>query len=203
MGLFWVNYQNAPGQCIYAQGGLKFRADEEALCRYFAPILPHVSLNDLIGEAVFWVLLPSTLAIWIFPFLLYSQEILFAIIIGLVLYLILEIGHMTLYLKPLNYLVFILANPLPQFVVYIVWAVILIRSGSVKEAIVLAAWFLSFRFGLESLISSILLIPFYKIYFSLPPSDTVLRNIGWHYAKKFGIDTSKWKMYDRETGNGV
>lgn len=198
MGLLWVNYQNVPGQCVYAKGGLKFRADEEALCRYFAPILPHVSLNDLIGEAVFWVLLPSTLVIWIFPFLLfYSQEMLFAIIVAVALYLLLEIGHMSFYLKPLNYLVFILANPLPQLILYIVWAVILIRSGSVDKFIVLGVWFLFFKLGFDKLIFSPLLISLNEAHFSLPPSDTVLRNIGWYYARKFGIDPSKWKMYDR------
>lgn len=198
MELFWVNYQNVPGQCVYAKGGLKFRGDEKALCRYFAPILPYVSLNNLIGEAVFWSLLPSTLAIWTFPFLiLYSQGILFAIVVAVALCLLLEVGHMTFYFKPLNYLVFILANPLPQLVVYIVWAVILIRSASVGKFIVLGVWFLFFKFGFDKLIFSPLLISLNEAHFSLPPSDTVLRNIGWYYARKFGIDPSKWKMYDR------
>jgi len=85
MGLFFVDYQNVPGQCVYAKGGLKFRADEEALRRYFAPILPYVSLNDLIGEAVFWVLLPSSLAIWTFPFLLYYRGGVLAVVATLVL----------------------------------------------------------------------------------------------------------------------
>ena len=81
MGLFSVNYQNVPGQCVYAKGGLKFRADEDKLRHYFSPILPRISLNDIIGEAVFWSMLPSALAIWIFPILLYFKGILFALIL--------------------------------------------------------------------------------------------------------------------------
>ena len=108
MGLFSLNYQNVPGQCVYARGGLKFRADEDKLRRYFSPILAHISLNDLIGEAVFWTMLPSALAIWIFPILLYFKGILFALITTLILYLVTEIGHLIFYSKPLNYIVFVL-----------------------------------------------------------------------------------------------
>ena len=201
MGLFSVNYQNVPGQCVYAQGGLKFHADEEALVRYFAPILPYVSLNNLIGEAVFWVLLPSTLSIWTFAFLLYTRGILFAVITTIALYLFVEIGHMVLYIKPLNYVVFILGNRILQLVAYIVLAVILVLSGSILKTIILGGWFLFFAVGLNQLIL-LPLIPILTKIFSLPPSDQVLRNVGWHYARKLGIDPTKWKMYDRETGNG-
>lgn len=202
MGLFSLDYQNMPGQCVYAKGGLKFRADEDALRHYFAPILPYVSLNDLIGESVFWSMLPSTVAIWTFPFLLHSQGILFAIIATLVLYLVAEIGHMAFYIKPLNYVVFILGNQFLSLVVYIIWAVILILSGSIVGAIILGVWFLFFALGLSQIIFLFPIIPFLTKLFSLPPSDQVLKNVGWHYARKFGIDPTKWKMYDQETGNG-
>jgi len=195
MGLFSVNYQNVPGQCVYAQGGLKFRADEEALSRYFAPILSYVSINDLIGEAVFWFLLPSTLAIWTFAFLLYRQGILFALIATIVLYLFVVIGHMVLYIKPLNYVVFILGNRLLQLVAYVVLAVILVLSGSILKVIILGGWFLFFAVGLDQLIL-LPLISILRKFFSLPPSDQVLRNIGWYYARKFGIDPTQWKMYE-------
>lgn len=196
MGFFWVEYQNVPGQCVYAKGGLKFRADEDALLRYFAPILPYVSLNDLIGEAVFWILLPSILAIWTFPIFLYSQGILFAIIATAVLYLIAEILTLIFYIKPLNYLVFIFANPLLKVAAYIVWAIILILSGSILEAIILGIYFLFFAFGLDVLMFGFLLIPLFVKLFSLAPSDQVLRNINWYYGRKFGLDPTEWKMYN-------
>src|SRR5215207_4367404 len=106
MGLFAVDFQDVPGQCLYAQGGLKFRADEEPLRRYFSQVLPYVSLNDLIGEAVFWVLFPSSLAIWTFPFLLYLYGVGFSLMAGVVLFLLAGIVHQYVYLKSLNYLVF-------------------------------------------------------------------------------------------------
>jgi len=111
MGLFSVDYNNVPGKCIYAKGGLKFRADEESLSRYFAPILPHVSLNDLIGEAVFWILLQSTIAIWIFPFLLYTHGILYVIVVSIILYLIVAIVSLLVYIRPMNYIVFFYRTP--------------------------------------------------------------------------------------------
>lgn len=200
--LFSVDYKNIPGQCVYTQGGLKFRTDEDALRRYFAPILSYVSLKELIGEAVFWSMLPSALAIWVFPFLLYTQGVLFAVITTIVLYLIAEIGHIIFYLKPLNYIVFVLGNNLLSLVVYIIWVAILILSGSIVETVILGAWFLFFALGLNQIIFLFPLIPILAKLFSLPPSDQVLRNIGWYYAKKLGIDPSKWKMYERETSNG-
>jgi len=103
MGLFAVDYRNVPGQCVYAQGGLKFRADEEALRRYFSQILPYVSLNDLIGEAVYWVLFPSSLAVWTFPFLLYFQGLAFTLVTVAVLFLVAGIAHQYMYSKSLNY----------------------------------------------------------------------------------------------------
>ena len=72
MGLFSVYYDNIPGRCIIAQGGLEFHCDEASLYEYFDSILSYVSLSDLIGEAVFWFLMPSSLAIWAFPVLLYT-----------------------------------------------------------------------------------------------------------------------------------
>ena len=195
MGLFSLNYHNVPGQCVYAKGGLKFRADEEKLYRYFSPILPHISLNDLIGEAVFWSMLPSTLAIWTFPILLYFKGISFALIATLILYLVAEIGHLAFYSKFLNYIIFVLGNNLLALVVYLIWAATLIFSGSMGEVIVLAIWFLFFALGLSQLIL-LPLLPILTKFFALPPSDQILKNIGWYYAEKFGLDPVKWTMLD-------
>lgn len=195
MGLFSVSYQNVPGQCVYAQGGLKFRADEDKLRRYFSPILPHISLNDLIGEAVFWSMLPSTLAIWIFPFLIYSQGVPFALTVAIILYLVSEIFHMVFYLKPLNYLIFILGNQFLSLIFYIVWGAILIISGSMINAIILGVWFLFHTLGGNQIVFLLPLTPLLAKFF-LPPSDQILRNVGWYYGRKFGLDPTQWKMYD-------
>lgn len=201
MGLFSLNYQNVPGQCVYARGGLKFRADENTLRRYFSPILPHVSLNDLIGEAVFWSMLPSTLAIWTFPFLLYFKGILFALITTAILYLIVEIGHLSFYLKPLNYIIFILGNNFLAFIVYLIWTAILIFSGSIERVIILGIWFVFFALGFSQLIL-LPLLPILTKFFALPPSDQILRNIGWYYGRKSGFDPTKWKMFNNERDTG-
>lgn len=196
MGLFAVDYQNVPGQCVYAQGGLKFRADEEALRRYFSTILPHVSLNDLIGEAVFWVLLPSSLAIWTFPFLLYYQGSVFALVVVIVLFLLVGIAHQYIYLKPLNYLLFIFGNRLLQLAGYVVLAVIFIVAGSIANALIIGAWFILFALGLGDLLLGLLPILFRGKLFSLPQSDQVLRTVGIYYGAKFGEDPLSWRMYD-------
>jgi|GEM_PF-3578941 len=198
MGLFALDYQNVPGECIYAEGGLKFRADEKALCRYFSPILPYVSLNDLIGEAVFWVLLPSSLAIWIFPFLLYYCGAVFAIITAAIFFIFVGIGHQHIYLKPLNYLVFVFGNRLLQLIGYIAWAVIFILDGSITNILHIGAWFVFFAFGLGDMILGLLPILFGGRIFSLPLSDQVLRTVGIYHGAKLGMDPLTWRMYDRD-----
>jgi len=193
--LFSLNYQNVPGQCVYAEGGLKFRADENMLRHYFAPILSYISLNELIGEATFWSLFPSTLAIWVFPIFLYFKGISFALIATLILSIIVDIIHQVFYVKLINYVIFILTNKLLALIVYFILTIVLIRFNSLKQAIVLIAW------GLFS-ISGLIEIIFFPIdlilvkFFGLSKSDQVLRNIGWYYGRKLGLNPFQWKMYD-------
>lgn len=201
MGLFSIDYKNVPGQGVYAHGGLKFRADENSLSRFFAPILSYVSLNDLIGEAVFWCLLPSTLAAWTFPLIFYRIEL---IIIAPVLYVLARIFHMCIYLKPLNYLIFVFANKLLQFIFYAILAIVFILKGGSSEfnspvvpALILGIVFLFFAFGGDefifglTMLSLLLCYPFLKKFLFLPPSDQILWNVGRFYIKKFRINRTQ------------
>lgn len=198
MGLFAVDYQDVPGECVCAQGGLKFRADEEALRRYFSQILPYASLNDLIGEAVFWVLFPSSLAVWTFPFFLYFEGVAFALVITVVLFLVAGIAHQYIYLKSVNYLVFILGNRLLQLAGYIVWTLIFFNEGSLSNILILGAWFIFFALGFGDSMLGLLPILFRGRVFSLPLPDQVLRTVGVYYGTKFEADPLTWKMYDEE-----
>ena len=211
MGLFSLNYKNVPGECVYAEGGLKFRADEKKLKQYFAPILPYVSLNDLIGEAVFWTMFAECLSTYIFPFVLYYKGVVLSIITALVAFLIAKIYSYFFYNKILNYLVFFLANPLPKLILYAVFLVIFILSRSFAKIAVLITWLLGSFLGIYEVFTPIVYFPLVIIgraYFQktkeflfLPPSDQILRNIGWYYARKFRIDPTKWKMYGQNDAN--
>jgi len=195
MGLFSLNYRNVPGQCVYAEGGLKFRADENMLRHYFAPILSYISLNELIGEATFWSLLPSTLAIWVFPIFLYFKGTFYALMATLILSNIMEILHQLFYSKIINYAIFILANNILALIVYFILAIILIHLNFFKEAIVLIVWGFFSISGLVEIIFFPIDLALVK-FFGLPKSDQILRNIGWHYGRKLGLDPLQWKMYD-------
>lgn len=201
MGLFSLAYKNVPRRSVYAHGYLKFRADEESLSHFFAPILSYVSLNDLIGEAVFWCLLPSTLAIWTFPLVFYRSEF---IIIAPALYVLARILNMTIYLKPLNYLVFIFANMLLQFIFYAILSVVFIFKGGTSEfssslipVLMLCIVFLFFAFGGDEFIFGLIMLsllfcyPFLKKFLFLPPSDQILWNVGQFYSKKFRINPTQ------------
>jgi hypothetical protein len=202
MGLFAVQYQDIPGVGVIAQGGLKFRAREESLCHYFAPILRFVSLNDLIGEAVFWIRMPSTIAIWAFPLLLYLKGFPPALVWIFGLHILAHVIHLFVYIKPLNYLVFILGNTVLQFLAYVVLAVLCALTGHVTWAIALAGVFLFYAVGLSEIFVTILTFPMYLLV-SLPTSDQLLRLIGWYYGRKYTKDDpTKWKMFDETEKQG-
>jgi hypothetical protein len=197
MGLFTVEYRNIEGQGVVAQGGLRFRADEASLRRYFAEILPHVSLNDLIGEATSWLLLPSAIAFWLFPVLLYSLDISLAVYATAAIYFIATLSHFLIYSKPVNYLVLLFSQRAPRLLVYAGWATILVLKGLRTKTIVLGVSYLFFGFGVEARMIATLLTPVYAKLFSLPPSDQVLRNVGWYYGAKHRIDPASWSMSER------
>ncbi len=192
MGVFSVSYQDE-GDAVIAQGGLKFRAGEAALKRYFGSILGFVALSDLIGEAVFWSLLPSTVSIWLFPLTLMSFSSLVAVAAGVGAFLAFQIFHMKFYVKPLNYLVFIFGNRPLQFLAYLVFAASFIYSGQITKSIVLGSWFCMFALGVSELLL-VPIIPVISALFALPPSDQVLRKVGWYYGRKLGLNPAEWKM---------
>jgi len=194
MGFFAVEYNDVEGQGVYARGGLKFRADEASLRRYFAEILPHVSLNDLIGEATFWLLLPSTAAVWLFPVFLYFWGIASAVLATAAVYVFATVSHFLIYSKPVNYLVLLFSQRVPRLIVYAGWATIFLLKGLAAKALVVGAAFLFFAFGLESRMFATLLTPVYATLFSLAPSDLVLRNVGWYHGLKRGLDPTAWRM---------
>ena len=193
MGLFAVDYQNVEDQCVYAQGGLKFRADEDRLMNYFKPILSKVTLNDLIGEAVYWTLLPQVLIILIFPFLLSIKGFLFAGLLSLAFYIVLDFLHLNYYFKFFNYFSFIFGNPIMQVLYYLAWGVIFYKTQRVINIYVIGSFLLLINLGLFKFFSSIIL--FYPVskYF-LPPSDQVLRKVGWYYGRKNGQNPTTWTM---------
>lgn len=194
MGLFAVEYQDVPNRGVVAQGGLNFRATEESLLRYFAPISLHVSLNDLIGEAVFWILMPSTIAVWIFPILLYLFDIPMAFFIMLGVQVVAEVLHQLVYIKPLNYLTFYLGNKILQVVAYVVLGIVFSFSGHGSWIIPLAGVFIYYAIGLDGVIMSILDF-FLAMFVGIPKSDQLLRLIGWHYVRKYtNDDPTKWTM---------
>jgi hypothetical protein len=196
MGIFAVEYQDVPGRGVITQGGLKFRASEPSLCRYFAPILPFVTLNDLIGEAVFWFLMPSTIAVWSFPLLLYLKGLPWALIWMFGLYIFAQVFHLFMYVKPLNYLIFILGNRILQLVAYFVIAIVFMLKGYIAWAISLAAVFLFYAVGVSEIIAGIFTFPVNR-FVGLATSDQLLRLIGRHYGRKYTQDDpTNWKMFD-------
>jgi hypothetical protein len=195
MGLFAVEYQDVPGRGVIAQGGLKFRASEEALSRYFAPILPYVSLNELIGEAVFWITIPSAITIWAFPLFLYLYGLPLGLLLALGLHVIAEVIHQIVYIKLLNYLSFF-GNRMVQIMAYIILGIVFGFTGHGTWTIALAGVLTFYAVGLSEVLMSVVDI-FLAKFVGIPKSDQLLRLIGWHYGRKYtNDDPTEWTMFD-------
>jgi hypothetical protein len=181
MGLFKLPYKNVPDFGISARG-IKFSKDEEYLRNYFAPILDFISLNDLIGEAVFWLLFPGTICFYLFLVCLIFLGPLASILIALGAYVALDFLHHLIYFKPLNYIVFALGNPIPKIIMILITSIIFYKTGNTIYILYAGLWYF-----LGDFLEQIAIIPFRMIYlkfiFSLPTNDQVLRNVGLYYRK--------------------
>lgn len=199
MGLFAIDYEDVPGRGVIAEGGLKFRASEEYLRRYFAPILPFVSLNDLIGEAVFWSLTPGTMAVWAFPLLLYREGLRSALLLTLAVHASWEIVFQLVYIRPLNYLTFALGNRLLQAVGYLIAGIVCASTGHLGWTFALIGVLVAYTLALPDLVVGVVTFPFNLFFVKLPVSDHLLRLVGWYHARKHGQDPMSWTMIDERS----
>lgn len=198
MGAFTIKYQNHPGSGITAQGGLKFYEDEQTIERKLHPLPSYVPLSDLLGEAVFWFQFPETLAIWIFPLLLFAYGFPIAILVTSAIYIAAAVFYLLRYSRPLNFLHLVLGGTLVPLIAYIAWAVAFIITGSAWAIISLIFGFvlfklvstLVFEFPLQLLLLRIQILPTPLV------SDHVLYNVASYHAARLGIRGQKSQSND-------
>jgi hypothetical protein len=181
---FAVQYRNVPGKGVFAAGGLKFQRDETELRREYAPVLQHVSLESLLGEAALWVLWPSTAAIWAFPVLLWRLRTDFAILADIGVFWAVQIATMLFYARPLNYAVFVLGNRALQALAYAAAAAAMWFLGEPMKIVALAGWLLAMAFGVVQVIFVVPLVPLLRRLFEGTPADRALRFIARNYLRE-------------------
>ena len=182
--LFAVEFRNVPGKGVFASGGLKFQDDENALRRRYAKVLDTVSLNTLLGEAALWVLWPSTIAIWIFPALLWRLSIDVAVLVSIGVFLVAQIVHMLFYARWLNHVVFVLGNRALQILAYAACAAAFWIHGGPARPIALTAWLLLMATGVVQVVFVVPFLPILKRLFALRPADQALRNVACYYERR-------------------
>ncbi|HYM10547.1 MAG TPA: hypothetical protein VEU62_07440 [Bryobacterales bacterium] len=185
--LFAVEFPSIAGKGLFASGGLKFQDDEPALRRQYGFILKLVPLDVLLGEAALWVLWPSTVAIWVFPLLLWPLAIDRAVLAAIAVFLAVQIAHMLFYAQRLNYAVFVLGNRALQAAVYAVCALLFWHAGAITKIIALAAWLLLMATGILQVIFVVPFLPLLKYWFARRPADQALRNVVRHHARRAGL----------------
>ncbi len=182
--LFAVGFRDVPGKGVVAAGGLKFQDSEEALRRRYSRILERISLHVLIGEAALWVLWPSTVAIWMFPLLLWRLSADIAVLAAIGLFLAVQIAHMMFYRRWLNYVVFVLANRALQLVAYAGCAALFWSHGAPGKALAAAVWLLLMATGVVQVIFVVPFMPILKSFFAQRPADQALQNAARYHERR-------------------
>ena len=180
---FSVEYRAVPGKGLFAAGGLRFKTEESELRRDYPTVLDQVPFPRLLGEAALWVLWPSTVAIWLFPFCLQFLRVDYAILADIGIFLGVQLVSMLFYSFSLNYALFVLGNRPLQAGVYLLWAIVFWRTGVPGRILPLTIWFLLMAFGIAQVIFVTPFLPLLKGMFSRSPADQALGHVARRYAR--------------------
>jgi len=182
MGLFELPYENIADDGILAKGEIKFAGDEQYLQSYFSKIQVSVSLKDLVGEAVFYLIFPGTVCFYLFIICLIFLNLKTCLLIALSTYIALDFIHRLIYIKPINYIIFVIGHPISKIIMIIIASIMFYIAGNPMRILYACLWYF-----LAGFLENMIIIPFEMLYskllFSLPKNDQILRNVGLYYGK--------------------
>lgn len=182
--LFAVPFRSVPDKGLFAAGGLLFEGQEADIRREHAAALRKASLETLLGEATLWVLWPSTVAIWVFPFLLWKLPVDRAVLADVGVFLGVQIAHMLFYARWLNYALFALGNRAVQVMAYAAAGGWFWIAGQRGKIVALAAWLAFMALGVLQVIFVTPFLPLLKAVLSRRPANQALRNVARYHARR-------------------
>lgn len=192
MNEFWENLSEAPDKkALVTKRGLRISFSRKELTDFFGLLLEKRPLECMVGEAAYWVLIPSLVSIYSFPIALYfSNNPWYSLMAALGLLMSMSLFNQSSYNYTINkYLVKPASSMIPKFTVNFFSALLLNKSGSSIWLVMLPFiwWVLNDFLPVVYLVSELLLIKIKSWMWDLADPDGVLRQVGIYWAKKFDL----------------
>lgn len=192
MADFWQEFTEIEHEhALQTQGGMKIGFSRQELEDYFNVLLEKRSLEQMIGETAYWVLIPSTIAVYSFPvLLLISNSLLWAVLGSFGFMMSFSVLNQSIYNYVFNrYIVRPVSHAVPKVMlmtasgVYFYWS----GLGVITALFPLFWYFVIDRIPILYLLCELLLIKTKSWLYKLPDPDGVLRQVGWYWARKYKL----------------
>lgn len=189
---FWQDFTEIEHEhALQTQGGMKIGFSRQELEDYFNVLLEKRSLEQMIGETAYWVLIPSIIAVYSFPVLLFvSNSLLWAVLGSFGFMMSFSVLNQSMYNYVFNrYIVRPVSHAIPKVVVMILAGVYFYLNdmGIITALFPLFWYFIIDRIPILYLICELILIKTKSWLYKLPDPDGVLRQVGWHWARKYKL----------------
>lgn len=193
---FWEELRDVPGEdALLTKGGMKISFSRRELSDYFNILLEKRPLEILAGETAYWVLIPSLVAVYSFPVLLFiTKKIGYSLLAALGLMMSMSLFNQSSYNYFINkYLVKPASSNIPKLLINMIFAILLYRNGySILYALLPFIWYILVdRIPIIYLLSELLMLRVKTWMYNLADPDGVLRQVGWYWAKKHNLEQSE------------
>lgn len=187
---FYEDLYDLPEQnALKTKGGFFIGFSREELSSYFGLLLEKKSLEQMVGETVYWVLIPSIVSIYSYPIILFiTGNLGYTLLASLGLLMSMSLFNQSSYNYSINrYLVRPLSNIVPKALFNILGSFLLFRTGHSTFISIspLIWWLLNDRIPLVYLVIELLMIKIKSRMYKLSDPDGVLRQVGIYWAKRY------------------
>lgn len=196
MNDFWEDIKETPERdALMTKRGLRISFSKKELTKYFGKLLEKHPLECMVGETAYWVLIPSLVAIYSFPIILFiTKNPWYSLMASLGFMMSTSLFNQSSYNYTINkYFVRPAANILAKLTINIVGSVLLYQAGVSIWLVVLPFiwWLLNDFLPLIYLLSEMILMKFKTGMWNLADPDGVLRQVGIYWAKKYGLEVNE------------
>lgn len=193
---FWEDLMETPEKdALVTRRGLRISFSRKELTKFFGILLGKRSLECMVGETAYWVLIPSLVAIYSFPILLFiTKNPWYTLMSSLGLMMSMSLFNQFSYNFTINkYLVKPASNILAKLTINALGAILLYQAGMSLWLVGLPFiwWALNDFIPVIYLLSEMVLIKIKSWMWNLADPDGVLRQVGIYWAKKYGMKTNE------------
>lgn len=195
MAEFWQDLTDVPQEgALQTKGGMKISHTRQELEEYFSILLESRSLEQLAGETAYWVLIPSIVAVYSFPVMLWiTKSVGWAALGSFGLMMSFSLLNQSAYHYLINkYLIRPASHALPKLLFIAGLSLLLYQSErNLYVALFPLLWYVFIdRVPILYLLSELMLVKTKAWLYKLPDPDGVLRQVGWYWARKYGLRQS-------------